>query len=459
MKTKSIDMTKGSVTKAIIAFSLPILLGNLFNQAYNIADTAIAGHLLGDDALSAIGATSSVFSFLMMFLGGMNGGFSLIIAQLFGAGNKERLKQSISTMILFNLVLCAIATLLSITLIRPLLHLLHTPAEIFEDAYRYIIIILLGSSVTTCFAAQSSFLRATGNSITPIIFSAVSNVINIALDIVFVAVFKLGVIGVSLATVIAQIIAVCLCFGSLSKGYKDFKPSKKHFKYDKALYSEMFYAGITMAMMNCIFAIGSLILQGAINGLGKAIIAGHLAARKIAEIFMQPMITISTACSTLVSQNYGAKSYERIKKAIKSSIIIELSMALVFIVVVYALAVPMINLVTHTQNQEIILTAKKYLYINLPFYLFLGGLYVLRTSIQSIGKRIPPLLSSSIELASKVISAFVLTKAFGYLGVCVAEPISWVLGVILLAFSFASAYKSLSGDIGKQQSNTKEQIQ
>lgn len=441
---KSIDMTNGSITRAIIAFVLPILLGNIFQQAYSLADTAIAGYLLGDDALSAIGSTSSLFSFFMQFIGGFNGGLALVVARVFGENNKEKLKKTIASMLVFNLIITVIVMTFALTLIKPIMHLINIPDEIFDDAFRYIFVVFIGVGVTACYNIEANLLRAIGNSITPIVFLVVSSVINISLDVLFIAVFKLGIIGASLATVIAQLCSAILCFITISKGYKDLIVKKQHFKFEKTRYSEMFYAGITMALMNCIFAIGSLILQGAINGLGKAVIAGHLAARKIAEIFMLPMITVSTACSTIVSQNFGAKKFDRIKKTIKISVFMELSMAALFIAIVYIFAVPMINLVTSTQNETIVATAKQYLYINLPFYLYLGILYVLRTSIQSIGRRVPPLISSSIELASKLVAAFALTKMIGYLGVCVAEPISWVLGALLLIFSFTNAMKKIN---------------
>lgn len=443
MKKRSLDIINGSVTRAIILFSLPLLLGNIFQQAYNVADTAIAGYLLGDDALSAIGSTSSLFSFMMMFVGGLNGGFALVIARFFGESNTKSLKKSIGSMLIFDGIFALICVIFAFTLIKPALRLINTPDEIFNDAYKYVFVLFLGMLVTVCYNAEASLLRALGDSVTPIIFLVVSSVINITLDILFIGVLRLGVMGASLATVVAQAVSVMLCFITLSKNYKEYKIDKSSFKIDKELYKEMLSAGMTMALMNCIFAIGSLILQSAINGLGKAIIAGHLAARKIAEMFMQPMITIGTACSTIVSQNYGAKKYDRIKRTIKISISIELIMAIIFIAIVYIFALPMINLVTSTTNQIIIDTAKKYLYINLPFYLFLGVLYVLRTSIQSIGKRLPPLMSSSIELASKCIAAWWLTVQFGYIGVCVAEPISWALGVLLLIASFSKAYKEL----------------
>lgn len=441
MKLKSLDMTKGSVTKVIVAFALPIFLGNIFQQVYNIADTAIAGHLLGDNALSAIGSTTSLYAFLMYFIGGLNGGFSLVIARFFGENNKEKIKKSIVCMLFFNAIFTMLSLVFSFTLLKPVMMWLKIPNDIFGDAYKYVIIIFCGTAVTCLYNAQSNLLRALGNSLTPIVYLVISSVINIILDIVFIKYLSLGVMGASLATVVAQIVSVILCLFDIRRNYREYKLNKSSFVFEKTLYKEMFFSGINMAMMNCIFAIGSLILQGAINGLGKLIIAGHLAARKIAEIFMQPMITISASCSTFVSQNYGANKYDRIKKGIENSIFIELSMAVVFIVVVYLFTVPMIKLITGTADDTIIGTAKQYLHINLPFYISLGVLYVLRTSIQSIGKRFPALMSSTIELLSKCMCAWFLTSSFGYIGVCVAEPISWVLGALLLIFSFSKAYK------------------
>lgn len=440
---KTYDMTTGSIMKAIIVFALPILLGNLFQQAYNIVDAAIAGHLLGDDALAAIGSTAPLYNLLMYFIGGFNGGFALVIGKYFGMSNRDRLKDSIAAMIAFNAVITVIVMALSLVVIKPILTLLNIPDDVFNDAYRYVIVVFFGCAITSAYNAQANMLRAMGNSVIPIVFLIVSSVLNIGLDMLFIAVFKLGVMGASLATMASQMVSVVLCFITIHRNYRDYRVSKSNFKFDKDLYSEMFSAGITMALMNCIFAIGSLILQGAINGLGKAVIAGHIAARKIVEIFMQPMITISAACSTFVSQNYGADRFDRIKKAIKNSLIMELGLAVLFNIIVFAFAGQLIGLVTDTKNEIVLSTARQYLFTMLPFYTFLGVLYVLRTSIQSIGRRIPPLISSTIELGTKIVAAFVLTKAFGYTGACIAEPISWTLGALMLIGVFIASRKTL----------------
>lgn len=440
---KNIDMTHGSVTKSILLFALPIFLGNIFQQAYNLADTAIAGYFLGDDALSAIGASSSLFSLLMYFIGGLNGGFSLIIARFFGEKDDEKLKNSIAATVVMNTVLSVVAVLLSFVLLKPALVLLKTPDEIMTDAFSYIFTVYLGAGVMACYNAQANLLRALGNSVTPIVFLVVSSVCNIVLDVLFIKVFGMGVKGTAMATVVSQFISCILCQISIVKSYRKYKTSKENYAFNPSLYKEMFSAGITMAMMNCIFAIGSLILQSAINGLGKTVIAGHLAARKIVELFMQPMITVSTACSTFVSQNFGAGKIDRIKKAVKSSIVSEFVMSGVFIVLVYAFCTQMINFVTSTQNKEIIDTTKTYLYINMPFFPALGVLYVMRTAIQGIGKRFAPLVSSSIELLSKVFAAFFIAKPFGYKGIACAEPISWVLCAIFITTTFVSAFKKM----------------
>lgn len=443
MKSKN-DLTKGNVTKGIILFALPILFGNLFQQIYNLADTSISGHFLGDDALAAIGSCASLFNFLMYFVGGLNGGFSLVMARFYGEKNEKKLKNSMATMIGINVISTVIIMLLAITLLKPILHLINIPQEIFQSTYSYILIIFLGVGITTCYNAQASLLRALGNSFMPIIFLIISSVCNVILDIVLISVFHLGVKGAALATIISQFLSVILCQIAIRKSYKDLRLSKEDFCFSKEMYKEMFSAGITMALMNCIFALGSLIQQGAINSLGKTIIAGHLAARKIIELFMQPMNTIAAACSTMVSQCYGANKIDRIKKAIKASVIMELIMSATFILIIYLFSTSMIWAVTGTENANIVNTARMYLMINIPFMITLGILYVMRTSIQSIGKRIPPLLSSSIELGMKIFGAFYLVTRFGYKGICFAEPISWVLGALLITTAFVKAMKHLA---------------
>lgn len=201
---------------------------------------------------------------------------------------------------------------------------------------------------------------------------------------------------------------------------------------------------MTMALMNSIFSIGSLIMQRSINALGETIIASHFASRKIAEIFMSPLITIGTSCSIFVGQNYGAKKYDRIKQGIRWSAIYALVFSVIAFFVLFFAGGRLAGLVTGTQNAEVIKNASMYLRINAPFYFVLGMLFVLRFSIQSVDRRTPPLISSSMELGTKLLAAFLLIPTFGYIGACVAEPISWCLGAVYLLFTFRSTLKKIN---------------
>ncbi len=437
------DLTKGNIAKQILFFAFPTLLSNLFQQFYNLADTAIAGHILGDNALVAIGATSSVFSLVLTFANGLNGGFGIIMAQSFGAGDEERLKKSIANSLCINIALSLFICLVSMIFIKPILRLMNTPEAQFRDAYSYIIVILALIIVPMLYNLESTVLRSIGDSKTPLYFLIMASLLNIVLDYVFIAFFHMGVVGAALATIIAQLCSVILCFFVIKKNFKILKLGKEDFILNKQLLSNMLSAGMTMAMMNSIFSIGSIIMQGAINALGEQIIAAHLGARKIAEMFMQPLVTIGLSCSTFTSQNYGAKKISRIRDGIKYSIIYALVWSVLSFFILYFAGGQLAKLITGSESQVVFESTQLYLKINAPFYFVLGILFILRFSIQSVDKKIPPLISSSMELASKICAAFIFIPMWGYLGACIAEPLSWCLGAVYLIFVFKAVLKNL----------------
>lgn len=437
------DFTKGNIKKQLLIFALPVLLGNLFQQFYNIADTAIAGHFLGDDALSAIGATSSINSLILMIAFGFNGGFGIVIARCFGEKDYEKLKRAFAQALIFVIIFSALVGILSPLLINGILRLMNTPEEIFSQAREYILILLVFVIVTMLYNLEATVLRSLGDSKTPLYFVIISSFINIVLDLLFISSFKMGVKGAAAATVIAQGISCLLCAMVILKNFKIIKLEKSSFKKDTALARSMLSAGLAMGMMNSIFSIGSIILQSAINGLGPQIIAAQLSARKISEVYMQPLVTIGSSCSTVVSQNYGAAKVERIGKTIKYGTIYSAVWAVFALITSYTLGKFFITGITGTSDSAIIENAFMYLKINTPFYCMLGILFNLRFSIQSVNSKIPPLISSAIELLSKVVAAFILIPVYGYIGACVAEPISWILGALFLIFAFKRAYKKV----------------
>lgn len=435
---KTTDLTKGNINKLLLSFAFPTLISNLFQQFYNLADTAIAGHILGDNALVAIGATSSLFSLIMTFANGLSGGFGIIIAREFGAKNESKVKRAVAHSLSINIIIGAVICLLSLVVTKPILTAMNTPAAQFGDAYRYIIVILCTVAVPMIYNLEATILRSVGDSKTPLYFLIFASIMNIILDWVFMKNLDMGVTGAAVATVVSQLTASLLCLIVIKKNFPVLHIKKSDFARDKKLTGDMLSAGMAMATMNSIFSIGSIIMQGAINALGETIIAAHLASRKLAEMFMQPLVTVGLACSTFVSQNFGAKKYDRISKAIRYSLIYCAVWSVISFFILWFLGAKATVLITGTDNAEVVRNTAMYLRINAPFYFVLGILFVLRFSIQSINRKIPPLISSAMELGTKIAAAFIFIPMWKYTGACIAEPLSWCMGAIYLSVVFAS---------------------
>lgn len=440
---KAQDLTVGSTKKLLLYFAFPTLISNLFQQFYNLADTAIAGHILGDNALVAIGASSSIYSLVLTFAFGLNGGFGIIIAQCFGARDEKRLKNAVAQSIILNALISVIVCVASIFVAKPVLRLMNTPDARLDDAYGYIIIILTMIIVPMLYNLESTVLRSLGDSKTPLYFLILASILNIVLDYVFIKYLGMGVKGAAAATIVAQLVAVLMCFAVIMKSFKIIRLSRESFTPNRPLLGKMLSTGMAMAMMNSIFSIGSIIMQGAINALGESVIAAHLASRKAAEMFMQPLVTLGTACSTFVGQNYGAAKYKRINESLKYSIIYALVWSVISFFILFFAGGEIAGLITGTESRQVIENTQMYLKINAPFYFVLGILFILRFSIQSIDRKIPPLISSGMELATKICAAFVFIPKWGYFGACIAEPISWCLGAVFLIFAFKKALKGI----------------
>lgn len=440
-KTK--DLTTGKTWKLLLAFALPTLLSNVFQQFYNLADTAIAGHILGDNALVAIGASSTINSLVLSFAWGLNGGFGIIIAQSFGAKDNNKLKKSVAISLLINVIFSLFVLIVSVFASKPMLKLLNTPAARLDEANSYIAVILAFIIVPMLYNLEAVILRSLGDSKTPLYFLIFSSVLNIVLDYVLIKFTNMGVMGAAVATVLAQFLSVVLCFIVILKNFKIIKLSKEDFKFSSALFKNMMGAGMAMAIMNSIFSIGSIIMQGSINALGDDIIAAHLGSRKVAEMFMQPLVTIGTACSTFVGQNYGAGKIGRIKESIKYSTLYSLIWSVMTFFILWFSGGQIARLVTGSASQIVFENTQMYLRVNAPFYFVLGLLFTLRFSIQSVDRKVPPIVSSTMELASKIAAAYLFIPLWGYFGACIAEPLSWTLGAIYLLFVFKKEFKRL----------------
>ena len=448
-KTK--DLTQGNVAKLLLFFAFPTLLSNVFQQFCNLADTAIAGHILGDNALVAIGASSTVNSLVLSFAWGLNGGFGIIIAQCFGAKDFKKLKKSVAISLSINVLFSLIVCIFGIFMSRPMLQALNTPAARLNEANSYISVILVFIIVPMLYNLEAVILRSLGDSKTPLYFLIFSSMLNIILDYVLIKFTQMGVKGAAVATVLAQLLSVILCFVVILKNFKIIRLKKNDFHFSASLFKNMMSAGMAMAVMNSIFSIGSIIMQGSINALGEDVIAAHLGSRKVAEMFMQPLVTIGTACSTFVGQNYGALKIGRIKASIKYSTIYSLIWSVFTFFILWFFGGQIARLVTGSASQVVFDNTQMYLRINAPFYFVLGLLFTLRFSIQSVDRKMPPIISSSMELVSKIAAAYLFIPLWGYLGACIAEPLSWTLGAIYLLFVFKKEFKRLDGLAEKQK--------
>lgn len=449
--TKTSDMTQGIPIRVIIQFAIPLLIGTLFQQGYNLIDTMIAGYNLGDDAIAAIGATSALYSVLIYFANGMNNGFGIVMSQIFGAKDMPEMKRAVAATIVLNIATTVVLTVAVLPFLHVLLKLLDTPQAIYDMAYQYIFVILAGMTATISYNMCAGFMRAVGNSQTPLYFLILSCVINVILDILFIMGLHLGVKGAALATVAAQVISTILCVIYIIKKYRMYMPEKKDWHLSADLVVRMFSTGLSMGLMSSVLAVGTIILQKAINNLGKDIITAHTASRRIFEFLMMPLSSISTACATFVGQNFGAKQPSRIRQGMKQVLWLELAWSVISVAVAFSCGTMMVRLLTGTGNGEIIHNAAFNLKVCTLFFFPLGILFVLRNSMQAMGYRVVPIFSSGIELAVKVLSCMLVIPVMKYTGVVFTEPVIWVMCAVFLAIIYMLTGKKKMVDAGKKK--------
>lgn len=430
------DLTKGNIVKLLIAFSIPLLIGNIFQILYNVVDTKVVGEILGKDALASLGASSPLYELIIGTLTGMGNGFGIVISQHYGAKKMDRMRQAVANSICLTAGITIVATIVSFFLVKPLLMVLNTPEQILERCIHYIHVIILFMIFTAAYNLCAAILRALGDTIRPLIFLAVASVLNVGLDMLFVGVFSLDVQGAAYATVIAQAISFLCCLIYIIRKCPQLHLKREDFVLDGKLIGELLSQGMAMAFMLCFVTIGTLILQGAINKLGTNIIAAHTIARKLTSVFMLPFSTLGVAIATFSGQNCGAGRYDRIRTGIKDAILLTWAWSAIVVVAVYTMGPLLIRLISGVGTPEVIKNAIWYLRFDTPFYFVVCILLILRNSMQGIGRKIIPMIASAIELLGKLLVALVLAERMGYFGIIISEPVTWILCAALLAIAF-----------------------
>jgi putative MATE family efflux protein len=436
MRKSGADLLNDSIYKSLLVFAAPLLLSNVFQHLYNTADMLTVGHYLGEKSLAAIGSSSVIFDMLVRFAIGVGGGFNIVLARSFGSGDETLLKRSSAGAVVLGGLLIVFITITGSLFLKPLLNLLNTPADIFNEAYSYISVLILFSAVLFIYNLCAGFLQAIGNSFMPLIFLILSSVLNIALDLLFIIVFDMGVRGAAAATVAAQGVSAVCCLIYIYYKCPILAPKKVHFRFDAGLYKELASQGFSMGFMLLIVTMGTAVLQSAINNLGYLVIAGHITGRRINSFFMMPVVAITIALSTFVSQNKGANQLQRIRKAVRYGNMTAIGWSIFISIILLFSSASLVKLLSGSGQSAVIENGSLYLMITAPFYVVLGPLLNFRLALQGIGKKIVPIVSSVVELIGKVIFAFLLVPMLGYFGVVICEPAIWCVMLIILLYSF-----------------------
>lgn len=426
------NLTEGKPLKLILMFALPLFVGQLFQLFYSLADTRIVGATLGEAALAAVGATSTLSDLLMSLLNGITNGFAIIIATYFGAQNEKDMKKAMGGTILMGLVAAAVVSVLSLLFLSPILHFLNISGDLLSQAKNYISIILMGLLAATAYNICAAILRAIGDSFTPLIFLIISTLLNIGLDYGFILYFHMGVAGAAWATVISQAVSAILCFLYMRRKYPQLSLVKEDFQPRREVYHKLLSTGFSMAFMSAFVQLGTFSLQTSINTFGTNTIVAHTAARKATSIFMMPWGVLGTTLATYCGQNLGAGKFSRIKRGMRDTLFFTWGWCVLVLLVAYTLSPVIIQMITATKEPEIIETATTYLKFNTAFYFVPSVICLFRNSMQGFGDSKTPVFSSSLELLAKVVAAFLLAPRIGYWGIIVSEPVAWFVMVIPL---------------------------
>ncbi len=427
------DMTIGSPIKIITKFTIPILLGNLLQLAYNVIDMRLVGSFLGDRSLAAVGATAVMYTLFVGFFMGVANGFAVTTARYFGSKNMEKVHIAFVSSIVMGVVLSAGVSLLCLIFLPPIMQFLNVPENIFSESASYIRIIIAGLVVTMIYNVLLASARAIGDSITPLLTLFVSVGLNIFGDILFLGVLHTGVWGAAAATIASQAITAAVCCVYILNKYRfyRFRPADIR-RMEQPMMVTMVKTGLSMAFMNSLISIGSFILQTAINDLGNSYIVAQSAARRITEILMSIFVAVGQTMATYCSQNLGADRWDRIHQGMKVGYWITCLWCIIVLVIVYTLAPTLIVLITSSSDAVMIHAADQYLRIDSILYVLVAIIFVQRHSMQGVGDTVTPLVSSGIEMIGKIILAYTLVPALGYFGVILVEPIVWIFMIIPL---------------------------
>lgn len=435
------DLTKGSPLKRILLFSVPFLIGNLFQQFYNIADMVIVGRTLDSLAYTAVGATGSLVWFASGAIQSLTAGFSAITARYFGANDEEKVKQSFASAIRLSAIVSVVLSIVCALLARPMLELLQTPADIIDRSYSYVVLVFAGLVATALFNLLSNMIRALGDSRTPLYFLIIACIINIILDFVFIVVFGMDTDGAGLATVLAQLLSGIFCIIYIVKKQPRLHIGRRHFVRDRALDITLLRVGVPMAFLNMVLSIGAIVMQFVTNGLGTVYVSAQTTGSKIETFVTQPILSLGSSVSVFAAQNYGAKRYDRVVDGGKKTLLLGYAWCVIASVIMFPLGKIFVHLLAGDVEASVVDNGYVYIMINTALCFVLTPLVIFKSILQSVGRTFWSMVSGFTEIVGRaglsmvvvfLMSQLIIAEPTGYVIMCFASPLAWLFGLLTI---------------------------
>ncbi|WP_455950979.1 MATE family efflux transporter [Eubacterium sp.] len=424
------DLTKGKISKSLIMFAIPMIAGNLLQQFYNIADTLIVGQVLGKNALAAVGSAYTLMIFLTSIFLGLSMGAGALFSIYRGNDRDENLRIAVGQAFSLIMLVTIVLNIAVYILINPIMIFLQVPDEVYRGMKIYLLIIFIGLIATSLYNFFSCLLRALGNSVVPLIFLAVSTVLNIGLDLLFVVVFPWGIKGAAIATVISQYVSAVGIGIYVIKSCRELLPKRSEWRLDKKILKEIINLSSLTCLQQSVMNFGILMVQGLVNSFGTTIMAAFTAGVKIDTFAYLPVQDFGNAFSTFVAQNYGAKKHDRIRKGTREAFAISIIFSIIISALVCIFAAPLMKIFVSSKEVEVIAAGVKYLRIEGSFYCGIGCLFLLYGYYRAIKKAEMSVVLTVISLGMRVLLAYILSAIIGETGIWLAIPIGWVLADI-----------------------------
>lgn len=437
------DLTKGRPMPQILSFGLPVLFGYLFQQLYNVIDSAIVGKALGSAALAAVGSTGSINFLVVGFCCGICGGFAIPVAQQFGAGDHQELRRYVTGGVWLSVVIGLVLTVTTALLCDSILVAMNTPEDIYQRSYAYIQAIFIGLPAYFLYNFCAGVLRSLGDSRTPVVWLVIASVVNIVLDVVFILSFRMDVFGAALATVLSQLLAGAGCLLRLLRGYPILKMQKDDWRLDPGRLGELCLMGLPMGLQYSITAIGSVMLQTAVNGLGTVYVTVVTAAGKVSMFLCCPFDAMGCTMATYGGQNAGAGKWDRLHQGVRACVRLGAVYSAAAFVVLLLFSNPLIMLFLDGDSAWMLPLARKYLLILSAFYLLLALVNIFRFLIQGMGFAPLATLAGVLEMAARAGLAL-LVPVFGFTAACFSSPVAWLLADLFLVPAYFYCYRRLT---------------